>query len=840
MRTQMRDRQRARALLGCLFLIVIGLVSQGALPQTSFTEESEFKIAENLSSALILSGGAASSGSSSIKIIIESADAAGLAKIESAIKQGRGQIEAVHQDKIQAIVPAGAIEDLAAMPEVAFIRRPSKPAFSQGNVIGEGIKITGAANWHQVGLKGKGVKLAIVDAGFLGYKSLLGTELPPAENVITRSFRADNDIECRSCSRTEQLHGLAVAEVAHDIAPEATLYLLNFETDLELEVAVDWLIEEGVHAINTSFGFFTTSCPFEGFGFLDPVFERARESGIFWAASAGNDAQQHWAGRFSDLDENGFLNFSGDDESHTITGLQSGDSVTIVLFWDDPCSSRSPNDYDVVLENNSGQVIDRSLRAGPRNGWPLEVLFVEVPAGGTYQVKIQRESGQTQNRFSMLFLDQEPEYVVPEGTAGLTEPEISQHVVSVGATDLQNRLESFSSRGPAPDGRIKPDISAPDGVVVSQRTFGRFFGTSASSPHVAAAGALVKFAFPEFTPAQIQDFLESQAEDLGPPGKDNSFGSGLLTLGPAPFSLLKPPAAPSELAASAISPTEINISWKDNSNDEEGFSLSRRLESEVDPEVFITDANVTSFSDTDLEPATTYCYQVRAFNADGSSDPTGEVCAATQKANNPPVASAGEDQAVTAGDRVQLSGSSSSDPDGDQLSFAWELTSRPEGSSAALEEASSATPSFVPDLAGIYLLTLTVKDPSGASATDQVQVTANSKDEQQPETGKLFALKFTKLEFADSKQWERSLQSGCVSYKNISDKAAGIRVTLTDQSLLEVDIPSGNELLVCGDVIHIDTRTASAGSSSKPKGEKNPPPGIPKEQISAEDSEDQN
>ena len=53
-------------------------------------------------------------------------------------------------------------------------------------------------------------------------------------------------------------------------------------------------------------------------------------------------------------------------------------------------------------------------------------------------------------------------------------------------------------------------------------------------------------------------------------------------------------------------------------------------------------------------------------------------------ANRAPVANAGSAQSVAAGATVALDGNASSDPDGDALSFAWTLTSKPSGSGAAL------------------------------------------------------------------------------------------------------------------------------------------------------------
>ena len=93
-------------------------------------------------------------------------------------------------------------------------------------------------------------------------------------------------------------------------------------------------------------------------------------------------------------------------------------------------------------------------------------------------------------------------------------------------------IEAFSSRGPTTDGRIKPDIAAPDGV--SNATYGNFSGTSAASPHVAGAAALVLQIDPCFSPTQTGTTLQSAVIDLGAAGKDNTFGSGRLLLGALP------------------------------------------------------------------------------------------------------------------------------------------------------------------------------------------------------------------------------------------------------------------------------------------------------------------
>ncbi|MDM8564603.1 cadherin-like domain-containing protein [Candidatus Halobeggiatoa sp. HSG11] len=74
------------------------------------------------------------------------------------------------------------------------------------------------------------------------------------------------------------------------------------------------------------------------------------------------------------------------------------------------------------------------------------------------------------------------------------------------------------------------------------------------------------------------------------------------------------PIPPTDFNATAISQTQINLSWTDNSNDETGFKIER------DGVVIqTTEANITSYNDTGLTCGTTYNYSVKASNATGDS-----------------------------------------------------------------------------------------------------------------------------------------------------------------------------------------------------------------------------
>lgn len=117
-------------------------------------------------------------------------------------------------------------------------------------------------------------------------------------------------------------------------------------------------------------------------------------------------------------------------------------------------------------------------------------------------------------------------------------------VITVGATDCNDRIASFSSCGPVtwqnidpwrdcphPPGCIKPTISAPGVDTTSCRHspcngYTNLSGTSMATPHVAGAVALILEAAPGLAHFEVKAILEQTAVDLGSPGNDNTFGYG--------------------------------------------------------------------------------------------------------------------------------------------------------------------------------------------------------------------------------------------------------------------------------------------------------------------------
>ena len=189
------------------------------------------------------------------------------------------------------------------------------------------------------------------------------------------------------------------------------------------------------------------------------------------------------------------------------------------------------------------------------------------------------------------------------------------------------------------------------------------------------------------------------------------------------------PTQPTNLSATAISSSQINLAWTAATDDlgVTGYRIYRCQGAQCTPTTQIGTSTTTGYSDTGLAARTLYRYRVRAIDAAGKLSKYSRAAGArtlsgTTPTNQPPTANAGPDQTVTiaAGQSsiaVALNGSGSSDPDGSIASYNW--TGNP-------DPANTANPTVTLS-AGTYTFTLVVTDNSGAtSAPDTVTVTVNA------------------------------------------------------------------------------------------------------------------
>ncbi|HEX7151585.1 MAG TPA: S8 family serine peptidase [Thermoanaerobaculia bacterium] len=343
-------------------------------------------------------------------------------------------VETVATDLILARVPVSALQALASADEVKIVRRPHAP--TPFGATSEGVNAMGAIAWHAAGRKGAGVKVAILDLGFSGYQSLMGSEIPNIPPTRIKSFSGDIG------GGTE--HGLAVAEIVHDVAPEAELYLANFSNDVELELAVQWLIDQRVHVINASWGY-PCGGPLDGTGPTNALVRRAAEAGILWISAAGNFAQRHWSAAFNDSNADGWHNFASNEEGNTVF-LNSGDELRVCVAWDD--WTKRDQDFDLYVWNSNGAIVGSSTNSqgGPDTHDPSELVTFTASATGNYHIGVKRDRG---TRNPVLHL-----YAYPPGTECAIEAVAAAHDPM--PSDFLGELRQFRDHVLAPSrfGRV--------------------------------------------------------------------------------------------------------------------------------------------------------------------------------------------------------------------------------------------------------------------------------------------------------------------------------------------------------------------------------------------------
>lgn len=424
------------------------------------------------------------------------------------LKKNGAEVQISDENLVQALVPVSKLDEIANLPFVDNVRKPAE--YMTSSVTSEGVDTINASKLHNMGYNGSGVKIGIVDLGFKGYESKLDTELP--SSVVVKSF-SDSGIE------DNIVHGTAVAEVVHDVAPDAQLFLTNFDTDLEFNQSVSWLISQNVSIISMSAG--KLLGPKDGTDYVDRMVNRTVNSGILWINSAGNEATSHWTGNFYDPDNDGTLNFSDTDQTEDIYTWQ-GMPIAVLLDWND--WPKSDQDYDLVLLDNDSKILATSSATQNGTQPPYESIVYFAKYTGVYQIAIVRHNATQDVKFHLYIKGATVRYTDPSGSIVIPTTDSS---FMVGATSwLDDSLEYYSSHGPTDDGRIKPDIVAPSNVTNS--IYEHFTGTSSSAPHVAGAAALLLQKNPELDRSQLRNVIEYGAKDLGIAGKDNQFGAGRI------------------------------------------------------------------------------------------------------------------------------------------------------------------------------------------------------------------------------------------------------------------------------------------------------------------------
>jgi subtilase family protein/HYDIN/CFA65/VesB family protein len=398
--------------------------------------------------------------------------------------------------------------------------------------------------------------------------------------------------------------GTALLEIVHDLAPGAKLSFANGDTDLAFNQAVNFLAAsndvvvddigffgepyDGTSAVSRNTAAALNNADFPIRAYFTSVGNEADEHSYGTYASSGvdgttiggiaNSGRLHLFQRTADTTD--VLNLG--PQPYNVIALPQNGEVAIFLSWNDAFGA-SANNYDLYLvQQSTGRVVASSTDVQSGRQDPVEVIdYVNRGAQDFFRIVVQNVRDAAQPRDLNLFSFQ-PECAAA-GPLVLAPPRHERHnfntasrsvaaqsdaggspvgVLSVGAIcsaspnaagsfpaavpdesclDTSNRtIEFFSSRGPTLDGRVKPDITAIDGVsITGAGSFpSTFFGTSAAAPHMGGIAALLLQGAPclmnrttSTTAAAaarttLRDLLLGRAVRLTGTAPDNIFGAG--------------------------------------------------------------------------------------------------------------------------------------------------------------------------------------------------------------------------------------------------------------------------------------------------------------------------
>jgi hypothetical protein len=367
--------------------------------------------------------------------------------------------------------------------------------------------------------------------------------------------------------------GRAMLEIVHKVAPGATL---GFHTGangvLDMATGITELQTE-FHANVIADDIRFPDSPMFSDGRLGIAVDQVVANGAVYATAAGNYGstgfRAPWSGAAGTVGNvtGVFQNFGGGQPLQPFT-LAPGDSISMSFFWDaaylEAGSVRAnfqvPNNLVAYVEDAvTGNIVGTFNTGGPNiNEAFQDIQFTNSTTDNRFYFAFQLQSGPAPQAIGWILygvFDANMNQIVNGDIKALDEGAPTQQgqalapgALTVAAAPWFNPTvpETFSSLGghlqifsddngnrfTTPTFINKPDVMAPDSVQVSFKLDNQptFQGTSAATPHVAAAAALLEDQNPLVDNVEIDRFLRITTESRLVPGFDDTAGHGLIHL----------------------------------------------------------------------------------------------------------------------------------------------------------------------------------------------------------------------------------------------------------------------------------------------------------------------
>jgi hypothetical protein len=203
-----------------------------------------------------------------VTFIVESNAAAD--EVKAIIASAGGSLRFHFENRYEVRISAARVQRLLMQLPTGGRARLSWPHQAVWTT-SQGVELTGANDMQLLGKSGAGLRIGIIDLQFSNYQNSINNGELPTDTIFT---------DYTGTGSGGGSHGTNVAEIVHDMAPGAQLYLAKIDTDTQVEATVNDMITARVKVVNHSVAWFGAAF-YDGTGPLCTITdsaESARES----------------------------------------------------------------------------------------------------------------------------------------------------------------------------------------------------------------------------------------------------------------------------------------------------------------------------------------------------------------------------------------------------------------------------------------------------------------------------------------------------------------------------------------------------------------------------------